>query len=67
MATHVRIITRDLSRSPAPVTNDVVIDHDEQKHRVWLAKHAFWAARANHAIESIPTDEPVTFKPRRMP
>lgn len=36
---------------------DVVIDHDNEHHRKWLAKMCWWAFRNGHSVTTSPTDE----------
>lgn len=62
---NVHVITTNLDEREGEQIRHVVIDHDNSEHRKWLGKHCFWAFRNNHEIVTYPTEEEVTFKPKR--
>lgn len=45
------VTTTDLSSGKSTTK---IIDHNNHEDRVWLGRHAFWAMRNNHSVETRP-------------
>ncbi len=41
--------------SDRAIVIDRIVDHDNQRHRQWMGKTAYWAARSGHAMMSTPS------------